>query len=121
MHYLFLPEGDTVQLGSAEQHICQPLHSACLHGLRARPAPRHGMSQADAASDDPCGSGMCLQVDSQYPLWAAAVWAAANIVRWQRSRPVLGPLLDLWWEETRWGHRCAVSPADLFAVSDARV
>ncbi len=52
-----------------------------------------------------------MQADMQYPLWAAVIWAAANVVRWQRSRPVLGPLLHLWWEETRWGHRHAVPPA----------
>ena len=46
-----------------------------------------------------------MQVDSRLPLWAALAWAAASAVRWQRARPVLGPLLDLWWEDVRWGHR----------------
>ena len=57
-----------------------------------------------------------LQVDSRYEVWAAVIWAAVNIFRWHRSRPVLGPLLHLWWEETRLGHRHA-APLPLVAVS----
>ena len=33
------------------------------------------------------------------------VWAAANAARWYKSRPVFGPPLELWWEETIRGHR----------------
>lgn len=53
--------------------------------------------------------GTCLVVQEHLTVSASllAVWAVANAVRWCESRPVFGPPLGLWWEETGWGHKCA--------------
>ena len=97
-----------LKLGNAGRRVCQPLHSLSNRVRTRLASTALPLATACSRPTQPTmvrGSGLWVQVESQYPLWAAGTWAAANIIRWQRSRPVLGPLLHLWWEETRRGHR----------------